>query len=110
MIRSSYGLHSKDEMFTEHYNGAKAAGLKVGVYHYSYALTPGDAIEEAKNCSEAIAGFGWDAPDLEELKIMCKLINFDDNTEDDVNKLGLQLIEFCKKNKIKLDIYNITKE
>ncbi len=62
MIRSSYGLHSKDEMFTEHYNGAKAAGLKVGAYHYSYALTPDDAIEEAKNCSEAIDGFDLDLP------------------------------------------------
>lgn len=30
MIRCSYGLHSKDEMFLENVNGAQAVGLKVG--------------------------------------------------------------------------------
>ena len=58
IVRSSYGLHSKDEMFEQNVAGAKAAGLKVGAYHYSYALNVEDAIQEAANCREAIESAG----------------------------------------------------
>ncbi|CQR71695.1 Autolytic lysozyme [Sporomusa ovata DSM 2662] len=58
MIRCSYGLQSKDEMFAKNVAGAKAAGLKVGAYHYSYALSVEDAIQEAANCREAIESTG----------------------------------------------------
>ncbi|GMB00452.1 GH25 family lysozyme [Pelosinus sp. IPA-1] len=58
MIRSSYGLNSKDSMFTINVNGAHAVGLKVGAYHYSYALCQEDAIQEAKNCREVIDNAG----------------------------------------------------
>lgn len=37
-----------DNSFLEHYKAAKAAGLYVGVYFFSYALTKAQAIEEAK--------------------------------------------------------------
>jgi lysozyme len=58
MVRSSYGLHTQDEMFLDNVNGAHAAGLKVGAYHYSYALTVDDAIQEAKSCREIIDNAG----------------------------------------------------
>ncbi|WP_371380757.1 GH25 family lysozyme [Sporomusa aerivorans] len=58
IIRCSYGLHSKDSMFLQHVQGAKAAGLKVGSYHYSYALSVSDALQEAINCREAIDSAG----------------------------------------------------
>lgn len=58
IIRSSYGQHSKDSRFAENVAGAKAVGLKVGTYHYSYALTVEDAIQEAANCREAIEATG----------------------------------------------------
>ena len=54
MVRCSYGLQSKDSMFAQNVNGAHDVGLKVGAYHYSYALTPDDAIKEANNCRETI--------------------------------------------------------
>lgn len=64
MIRCSYGLQSKDNKFIQNVAGAKAAGLKVGAYHYSYALSVADAIQEAVNCREAIesAGVSLDLP------------------------------------------------
>lgn len=37
-----------DNSFLEHYKAAKAAGLYVGVYFFSYALTKEQAIEEAE--------------------------------------------------------------
>lgn len=58
MVRSSYGLQSKDPMFAENVAGAKAAGLKVGAWHYSYALSVEDAIHEASNCKDAIENAG----------------------------------------------------
>ncbi len=58
MVRSSYGLHSVDSKFVENVNGAHAVGLKVGAWHYSYALSVDDAIQEAANCRETIANSG----------------------------------------------------
>lgn len=58
IVRSSYGLQSKDSMFAEHVSGAQAVGLKVGAYHYSYALSVEDAIQEAANCRGAIDNAG----------------------------------------------------
>jgi GH25 family lysozyme M1 (1,4-beta-N-acetylmuramidase) len=58
IIRSSYGKNSKDEMFSRNVSGAKAAGLIVGAYHYSYALNIYDAIQEARNCREVINSTG----------------------------------------------------
>lgn len=58
MVRCSYGLCSKDALFAANVAGAKAAGLKVGAYHYSYALNVAEAIHEAMNCREAIDNSG----------------------------------------------------
>ena len=37
-----------DQYFLEHYKAAKAAGMYVGVYFFSYALSKAEAIEEAQ--------------------------------------------------------------
>lgn len=53
MIRCGYrgygsGQIVNDEKFHENMNGAIDAGLKVGVYFYSQAVTPEEAVEEAE--------------------------------------------------------------
>lgn len=56
-------------MFEKHYEGCKKAGLKIGVYHYSYVTSPENAEKEAFNCLEHIKGKTFDLPvyyDLEE--------------------------------------------
>ena len=58
VVRSSYGKHEKDEMFEHNVSAALEAGLKVGAYHYSYALTAEDAIDEAHNCHNIIEASG----------------------------------------------------
>ncbi len=56
MIRDGYGGtpgewdNQKDERFEENYAGATAAGIKVGVYHYSDALDTTMASNEADEC------------------------------------------------------------
>lgn len=47
VIRLGYGSGHLDGSFYENVNGALAAGLKIGVYYYSYAMTVSDTKEEA---------------------------------------------------------------
>lgn len=42
------GKNTLDSYFLKNYKGAKAAGLDVGVYYYSYATTLTEAVEQAK--------------------------------------------------------------
>lgn len=62
VIRSSYGLHSKDSRFLEYCAYADQVGLKKMAYHYGYAKTVEDSIQEAANCAETInnSGFAFD--------------------------------------------------
>lgn len=52
ILRAGYGRESsqKDEKFDSHYRNAKSAGLKVGIYWYSYADSVEDAAREANAC------------------------------------------------------------
>ena len=64
MINAGYGKYigQKDECFETNYKKAKSAGLKVGAYWYSYALTSADAELEAKVFLEAIKGKTFEMP------------------------------------------------
>lgn len=71
IIRAGYGKHisQKDPQFESNYARAKAAGLNVGAYWYSYANSVADAKAEAATCIKAIAGKTFEYPiffDLEE--------------------------------------------
>lgn len=71
IIRAGYGREAsqKDDCFEINYKNAKAAGLKVGAYWYSYAVSVEDAKTEADTCSSIIKGKTFDLPvfmDLEE--------------------------------------------
>ena len=78
IIREGYGKKSPsqvDKKFKENIEGAKNAGVKVGVYHYSYAESTDDAVNEAEFCLENIRGYSLDYPvvfDVED-KEMLKL-------------------------------------
>lgn len=71
MLRAGYGkcLSQKDSAFENHYKAAKEAGLRVGAYHYSYAVTPEEARLEADCFLEWIRGKKLEYPiafDLED--------------------------------------------
>lgn len=51
-----------DSRFYENVQGAKAAGIKVGVYFFSQAITPYEALEEASITLDKISGLGIDLP------------------------------------------------
>lgn len=54
ICRTGYGKSGYDETFARNVGEAHAVGLLCGAYHYSYALTPGDAIIEADFCKRII--------------------------------------------------------
>lgn len=56
IIRSTTKSLNLDEKFESHYAGCKKAGIKVGVYKFSYALTVADAIKEADSVLDALKG------------------------------------------------------
>lgn len=64
ILRAGYGssISQKDTKFEEYYKAAKAAGLKVGAYWYSYALSAAEGTAEAKTFLEAIKGKTFEYP------------------------------------------------
>ena len=71
IIRCGYGKNAsqKDNMFEKHFEGLKKAGIKMGVYLYSYVTSIENAKLEAKNCLNFIKGKKFDLPvfyDLED--------------------------------------------
>ncbi len=55
------GVHL-DEYFEQNYAGARAAGLEVGAYFFSQAITPEEAAEEARFVLDALDGRPMDYP------------------------------------------------
>ena len=56
IIRAGYGMYENqiDPRFAANMAGAKAAGIPVGVYWYSYAVSPDEARREAEVCLKAL--------------------------------------------------------
>ena len=54
IIRLGWGRSHIDESFYDNINGAIDAGLKVGVYYYSYALSEDMARNEAEFCADLL--------------------------------------------------------
>ncbi|MBQ7542541.1 MAG: glycoside hydrolase family 25 protein [Clostridia bacterium] len=64
ILRCGYGRYESqiDRRFLENYKNAKAAGVHVGAYLFSYAVTPEQAREEAHNCLALIRGKRFEYP------------------------------------------------
>ena len=67
IIRAAYrttgsGELKPDSYFAQNLAGAKAAGLKVGAYIFSQAITQEEAIEEARYLMDLVRGYSIDLP------------------------------------------------
>lgn len=71
IIRAGFGreTYQKDAQFEEHYRKAKAAGLKVGVYWFSYAYSVAEAKKEASACLYCLNGRKLDLPVFYDLEL-----------------------------------------
>jgi GH25 family lysozyme M1 (1,4-beta-N-acetylmuramidase) len=59
MLRCGYGCID-DRKFKEYIKGAQSAGLTVGIYYFSYALSAADATKEADHCLKLIKPYKID--------------------------------------------------
>ena len=93
IIRIGYGgsVPVKDERFEENYKNAKANGLKIGTYLYSYANSDSDVEAEVKAILKWLDGKNFDLPfylDVEDNKTQGKL---------SVNELTNYIYNICEK-------------
>ena len=75
IIRAGYGreIEQKDKQFESYYETARAAGMELGAYHYSHALTPKQAELEAETMLKWLEGKTFEYPicyDVEEAQQM----------------------------------------
>lgn len=69
IIRAGFATSGIDPLFKANYNAAKAAGLHIGAYWYSYASTKANLDVEIKAFLKAIQGMKFEMPiywDIEE--------------------------------------------
>lgn len=71
ILKAGYGSYvsQKDETFEFNYSGCKQNNIPVGAYWYSYAVSPEQAVTEAKACMEVIKDKQFEYPiyfDIEE--------------------------------------------
>lgn len=57
IIRCGFGKTGVDKYFEINMEGAKNAGIKIGVYFYSYATDWDSAVDEANHCIDLIEGY-----------------------------------------------------
>ena len=64
ILRAGYGKYAKqiDSMFYTYYNNAKAAGVPVGAYWYSYAMSADEARIEANACAQVLGNRKFEYP------------------------------------------------
>lgn len=59
---SSSGVLVEDPQFKANIKGASSAGIKVGVYFFSQAISEGEAVEEASMCLNLVNGYKLSYP------------------------------------------------
>ena len=57
ILRAGFGLNTVDERFHENARGALAAGLKIGIYWFSYAVSAAQGKQEAEFCLKTIKDY-----------------------------------------------------
>lgn len=62
IIRAGYGSSTTDKYFYQNIKNAKAAGLAVGIYWFSYAANTKQAINEARRCMSVIKAYKINLP------------------------------------------------
>lgn len=62
IIRAGFGRNNIDKFFHRNIKACNDLNIPVGVYWFSYALTPLDAIKEAEYCLEAIKNYRVEYP------------------------------------------------
>lgn len=94
ILRAGYGsaVSQKDVTFEDNYKNAKAVGMPVGAYHYSYAKDVAGAKREAQTFLEWVKGKQFEYPvvfDIEESSVF----NLGKNTVSEIIKAFCSTVE-----------------
>ena len=86
ILRAGYGreISQKDKYFEVNYAGAKAAGIKVGAYWYSYADSVARGEQEARTFLKAIEGKKFDLPLFFDQEYETAILKLSDATRTDI--------------------------
>ena len=92
ILRAGFGKYLKqvDTTFYSNYDRAKAAGIPVGAYWYSYAKTPEEARIEANVCAQVLGDRTFEYPiafDIEEKDVLAM----------DISKISAIIDAFCSE-------------
>ena len=90
ILRAGTGYSGKDSRFEEYYAAARAVGLDIGCYYYSYATTVREAIEEADDFASYIKGKVFEYP---------VYFDLEDSSQEDVSQKTLMdmCFAFCNR-------------
>lgn len=88
---TSKGAIYEDKMFSTNIKNAKANGIKVGVYFFSQAITPYEALEEASFTLSKLGGMSLDLPVVMDWESESGFRSYDLKGQDYTNVI----ISFC---------------
>lgn len=104
IIRAGYGKEKsqKDNMFEINYKNAKAAGLKVGAYWFSYAMSPSTATAEADACLSCIKGKKFELPVYYDMEYQPAM----NTSNSNYTKMAVNFCNKLKSNGFKSGVYS----
>mgnify|MGYP000867651531 FL=1 len=104
IIRAGYGKEKsqKDNMFETNYKNAKAAGLKVGAYWFSYAMSPSTATAEADACLSCIKGKKFELPVYYDMEYQPAM----NTSNSNYTKMAVNFCKKLKNNGFKSGVYS----
>lgn len=104
IIRAGYGNEAsqKDNKFESNYKKAKAAGLKVGAYWFSYAMSPSEAIQEAKACLSCLGNKKFDMPIYFDMEYSPAITQLSNTT---LTNMAINFCETVKKSGHSVGVY-----
>lgn len=104
IIRAGYGKEKsqKDNMFETNYKNAKSAGLKVGAYWFSYAMSPSTATAEADACLSCIKGKKFELPVYYDMEYQPAMRTSNSN----YTKMAVNFCNKLKSNGFKSGVYS----
>ena len=107
VIRAGYGreLSQKDKQFERNYAGAKAAGIQVGAYWYSYANSVERGEQEARTCLKVLEGKRFELPIFFDQEYEKSILALSNKTRTDI---VLKFLETVKGAGRKVGLYSST--
>ena len=107
VIRAGYGreLSQKDKQFERNYAGAKAAGIQVGAYWYSYANSVERGEQEARACLKVLEGKTFELPIFFDQEYEKSILALSNKTRTDI---VLKFLEMVKGAGRKVGLYSST--